>query len=391
MVWISKPIGEAVELMKTGSTPSTSQPEFFNGSIPWFTPGDIGDTRDLIKSTRYITKAGLATGKAKLFDKGMLLITCIGDIGRVGVLHQPSSANQQITVLKFKNDIDVNYAYYWFIANRVRLERFTNQAIVPILNNEGLKGIEFFYPPLPEQRRIAALLAKADRLRRLRRYADQLGETYLQSVFVEMFGEPATNPKGWKIGHIRDLCETILDCPHATPNHSHIETEFASIRSSDIQNGYLDWSTTKYVDYDQYMKRIARGTPKVGDIVYCREGARFGNAARIPGNLNKKICLGQRMMLFRVNPEKAISEFLWAILESSNIYKQAESMVGGSASPHVNVQDIKKFTTLIPPLPEQERFAAIVQRYERLRAQGRESGRQAEMLFQGLLAQSFDG
>ena len=106
------------------------------------------------------------------------------------------------------------------------------------------------------------------------------------------------------IGYINDLCEKVIDCPHATPIHSPVETEYASIRSSDIQNGYLDWSTTKYVDAEQYKKRIARGTPIAGDVVYCREGARFGNAARIPEHLSKKICLGQRMMLFRVKSTK---------------------------------------------------------------------------------------
>ena len=63
-------------------------------------------------------------------------------------------------------------------------------------------------PPLPEQQRIAAILERADRLRRLRRYALELSEGYLQAVFVEMFGDPVRNPKGWKIGQ---NCETRRD------------------------------------------------------------------------------------------------------------------------------------------------------------------------------------
>ena len=117
----------------------------------------------------------------------MLLITCIGEIGRVGIIQQPSSANQQITALKFKKDIDINYAYYWFIAHRRQLERFANLAVVPIINNDRLKEITFFYPPLAEQKSTAILLVKVDRLRRMRRYARQLGETFLQSVFMDMF------------------------------------------------------------------------------------------------------------------------------------------------------------------------------------------------------------
>ena len=127
------------------------------------------------------------------------------------------------------------------------------------------------------------------------------------------------------------------------------------------------------------------------DVIYCREGARFGNAARIPENSNKKICLGQRIMLFRADPQKATPEFLWAVLELDSIYKQAERMVGGSASPHVNVQDIKKIKTIMPPLANQDLFAHVVRRYDRLRIQQRETERQAEMLFQGLLRRAFEG
>jgi len=67
------------------------------------------------------------------------------------------------------------------------------------LNATKLKQLRIPLPPLPEQKRIAAILAKADRLRRLRRYARDLSDTYLQSVFLEMFGDPVANPMGWPI------------------------------------------------------------------------------------------------------------------------------------------------------------------------------------------------
>lgn len=133
-----------------------------------------------------------------------------------------------------------------------------------------------------------------------------------------MFGDPVTNPKGWKTGQLNELCD---------------------------------------VDYDEYVKRVARSIPLPGDIIYCREGARFGNAAKIP--TGKKVCLGQRMMLFRADSKVATPEFIWAFLSCERTYQQAVRRVGGTASPHVNVEDIKAFATIIPPLPLQEKFALI--------------------------------
>ena len=89
--------------------------------------------------------------------------------------------------------------------------------------------------------------------------------------------------------------------------------------------------------------------PIAGDVVYCREGARFGNAARI--HRGRKVCLGQRMMLFRAALDVATSEFIWAFLESESTYQRIAEMSGGSASPHVNVGDIKALSTIMHSAP----------------------------------------
>ena len=73
-------------------------------------------------------------------------------------------------------------------------------------------------PPLPEQQRIAAILERADRLRRLRRYALELSEGYLQAVFVEMFGDPVRNPKEWKWATVQDVSVKVTDGEHVTPH-----------------------------------------------------------------------------------------------------------------------------------------------------------------------------
>jgi len=96
-------------------------------------------------------------------------------------------------------------------------------------------------------------------------------------------------------------------------------------------------------------------------------------------------------MLFRSAPDTATSEFIWALLESKSVFQQANRLVGGSASPHVNIRDIKLFDVIVPSLTQQQRFSDVVAKYDRLRAQQREAQRQAEHLFQTLLHQAFQG
>jgi type I restriction enzyme, S subunit len=204
-----------------------------------------------------------------------------------------------------------------------------------------------------------------------------------------MFGDPAVNAKSWPEGKLKQLCSHVIDCPHSTPIYSATVTPYLCVRSSDIQNGFFNWSTTKYVSLEEYTQRIVRLQPAAGDIVYCREGARFGNAAIIPKG--KNVCLGQRTMLFRANPKVAAPAFIWGFLEAESTYREAERLTGGSASPHLNVGEIRNFTVPIPPLTLQEQYDYIVRRFERLRAQQLEAARQAEHLFQTLLHKAFRG
>ena len=294
-----------------------------------------------------------------------------------------------------QNLLDSRWLYYWLSSKPAR-------AILEAMSSTttGLRNLnvgryleqEIPLPPLPEQRRIAAILDKADAVRRKRQEAIRLTEEFLRSAFLEMFGDPVTNPKGWPIAQLHEICDEIVDCPHSTPRYASTQTPYPCLRSSDIQNGYLDWSTTKYVDAVEYKKRIERTTPITGDVIYCREGARFGNAARIQDSTN--VCLGQRMMLFRVAPAApllATSEFLWGFMMCDSTYQQAVRLAGGSASPHVNVRDIKAFSTIVPPLELQESFSQLVKQSDLKRERYLESLRTLDGLFNALVQRAFRG
>jgi type I restriction enzyme, S subunit len=384
--WTTKPLGDVVAQMKTGSTPSTSRPEFFEGSIPWFTPGDIGSSRDLVKSSRTITKEALSTGKAKLFDENTLLVTCIGNIGRVGVLKQKSSSNQQITALKFPDEIDPYFAYYWFIFNQHKLENFANIAVVPILNNERMSDISFSYPPLPEQKWIAAQLAQADRLRQLRRSASQLGESYLQSVFLEMFGDPVSSKK-FKVKRLEGF--TNLVSSGSTPlggSNVYQTSGKRFIRSQNVLMNGFDFSDVVFIDDETY-NSMKRTFVQRNDVLLNITGASIGRVAcyqdDTPANVNQHVCI------IRCKPEKLNPVFLSFVISMPSFQERIIANQSGATRQALNFEQIKDFNIPIPPLPEQEHFAQIVARYERLRTQMRESTRQAEILFQGLLYESF--
>ena len=127
-------------------------------------------------------------------------------------------------------------------------------------------------PPLPEQQRIAAILARADRLRRLRRYALELSEGYLQAVFVEMFGDPVRNPMGWQRAKVADLGEvqTGNTPPREQPEYygSHIEW----IKSDNILDDQMYVSHSREMLSEEGLKQGAcSGRRSFTCDLHCRQ------------------------------------------------------------------------------------------------------------------------
>jgi type I restriction enzyme S subunit len=285
--------------------------------------------------------------------------------------------------------LDIHFAAHYLNAKKNDLAKLGTGSTFPAIRRADLENFQIPLPPITEQKRIAAILDKADTVRRKRRQAIQLVDEFLRSVFLDIFGDPISNSKNWKKGHIQDLCEEIIDCPHATPRYAAGQTNFACIRSSDIQNGYMDWSSTKYVDELEYKERIRQVELVANDVIYCREGARFGNAARIPKG--KTVCLGQRMMLFRSNHLVSTAEFIWSLLNSNSVYQQAVQRIGGSASPHINVKDIKKFIIFTPPLSIQQNYSAIVKKIDAIKEKFQKYSLRSEQLFNSISQRAFRG
>lgn len=147
---------------------------------------------------------------------------------------------------------------------------------------------------------------------------------------------------------IADICDSIVDCPHSTPKW--VSKGRLCLRTTNFRRGYLDLSVPNYVSEETFNTRNRRLVPTPGDVLYSREGAILGIACIIPQDTY--VCLGQRMMLLRPG-NKVMNKYLMYYLNSPEVTAFVASKTGGSASPHVNVGDIKGFRIPIPNLEQQ--------------------------------------
>ncbi len=267
-------------------------------------------------------------------------------------------------------------------------EKFCSGAIQPAITNAGIKKLTIPLPPLDDQKRIAYLLGKVEGLIAWRKQHLQQLDDLLKSIFMELFGDPVRNERGWDTAGIEEFCAAVVDCPHSTPDYSGERTGYFCVRSGDIVDGYLDLSNTLHVGRDVFEERIKRYAPQIGDIVYSREGGRLGNAARILGN--ESICLGQRIMLFKVSADHS-ADFLWALLESRSFKTKLQGLIGGGAAPRVNIKDVKRITVIQPPKDVQTLFSQITKRIDRIKSHYQQSLANLESLYGALSQKAFKG
>ena len=238
-------------------------------------------------------------------------------------------------------------------------------------------------PPLEEQRRIADIAMRADRLRRTRRYTQQLSDTYLQSVFLEMFGDPVSNPKGWEVVPFENVC--IIDAEMIDPKQERYKNllHIGGANMESITGKLLSLKTAqeenlisgKFLIDSQHII-FSKIRPKLRKIAY-------------PGF--KALCSAD-IYPIRIKNEKYSLYFLLYYLRSehfSNIVSEiAESRTN---IPKVNREELAQQFLPIPPLPLQQKFSTIVQHFQRLRNQQQEADRQAKHLFQSILHRAFRG
>lgn len=156
-------------------------------------------------------------------------------------------------------------------------------------------------------------------------------------------------PAHWDLSRLKFVCARIVDCLHETPEHSE-SGDYPSIRTADLIRGRLLLDQAKRVSEDEYRIRIERLGPAEGDVLYTREGERFGLAALVPPGV--KLCLGQRMMMFRTN-RRVLPAFLMWSLNGQFAYNWLKQSTSGATSPHLNIYDIRNVPLPLPPLAEQ--------------------------------------
>lgn len=325
-------------------------------------------------------------------QKGDIVFAREGSFGVASYIHDDRKfAIGQRTMIIRTDPSKVDPVYLTTFINsplcQEKLLQISMGTTVKRVNVTDVKSLLIAIPPIAEQKRIATIAQKADRLRRTRRYTLELSDSYLRSVFLEMFGDLATNSMNFEKVTIAEISTKVTDGEHTTPKRVSSGIKLLSARN--IQNGFIDFNTgLDFIPDSEYERIKKRCNPEPDDILMSCSGS-IGRVTTVL--INEPFSLVRSVALIKPKHSMVNSRYLEHFLRTDYCQEKINRSAHQSSQANIFTGQINELVVLLPPLPLQEKFAQIVQRFERLRIQQREAERQAEHLFQTILHCAFRG
>ena len=352
------------------------------------------DLKKIVEPTLCLGAEAPSRARQLVQTNDVLVSTVRPNLNSVAVVTEEFSgatASTGYTVLRpLPEVLDTQYLFHWvktghFINEMIKLA--TGQSY-PAVSDKIILNSKIPLPPLAEQRRIASILDQADVLRQKRQQAIEKLDQLLQATFIDVFGDPVSNPKGWEAKPIDNICANIVDCVNKTAPIVEYETPYKMIRTTNVRNHKVDISSVRYVEKETFDKWNRRLTPKRGDVILTRE-APVGEVGILESD--DSVFLGQRLMLYRVNLELTTPEYLLYFLMSDNLKMQYEQMSSGSTVKHLSVPQCSKWSIYLPPIVLQLKFSEFYKMIHANLELMRISYNKADTLFKSLQNQAFNG
>jgi len=384
--WEMVRLGDVCEVV-SGTTPSTRNPELWDGGIKWVTPAEISENSYFLYDTeRHISeKAGL-----KPMPTGTVLLSSRAPIGKVAIAGEPMCCNQGFKNLICSNKINNRYLYRYLKNITAYLNNLGRGATFKEISKSIVESVHIPLPPLPIQQKIANVLDCVNALIEKRKAQIVKLDLLVKSQFIEMFGDPVTNPMGWEIITLSKITSKIGS--GATPRggqESYVDEGISLVRSMNVHNGYFKYEDLAHIT-DEQAKQLDYVTLLDNDVLLNITGASVARSCIVPnGILPARV--NQHVSIIRCDSSRLSYIYANAMLISDS-YQQFLLSIGesgGATRQAITKQQIEGFIVILPPLDIQTRFADFVRAADKSKFEIQRSLDKLELLRKSLMQQYF--
>ena len=325
----------------------------------------------------------------KISQPGDVLISVRAPVGPTNLCQETSCIGRGLGAIRAKpKKLDSLYLIHFLRSHESKIASLGRGSTFSAITRGDLEDIEIPLPPLAEQKRIAAILDKTDAIRRKLQQSLRLSDDFLRSVFLDMFGDPVTNPQGWPIVTIRDLL--VATAYGTSKKASEAEGEFPCLRMNNITySGGWNFASLKYVDLDK--NEQSKNLIHAGQLLFNRT--------------NSKELVGKTAVYRRKEPmafagylvrgianDESDTEYISAFLNLPHgkaILKGMCKNIIGMAN--INAEEFKSIKIPKPPVALQRRFAKIVHSTEQKKKTLGKFLAESETLFSSFQQRAFRG
>jgi len=392
MKWPIVSIGNALESAEvfTDGDWVESKDQDPDGDVRLVQLADIGDGQYLNKSARFLTSAKARELNCTFLKTGDVLIARMPDpLGRACIFPgdpKPSVTAVDVCIVR-PNDDGPDTRWFVHCLNsptvRKQIAALATGTTRPRISRSNLAKVKIPLPPLPEQRRIAAILDKADELRAKRRAAIKKLDELVQSIFLDMFGDPIVNDKNWPLEKLDALGSLDRGVSKHRPRNAPelLGGPYPFVQTGDVANcdGYIKSFSSTYSEAGlRQSKMWPAGT-------LCITIA--ANIAKI-GILTFDACFPDSVVGFR-SDDPATVEYVRIWL--SFLQKLLEDRAPESAQKNINLKILRGLHIPVPDIAFRREFARRVRAVEQLKTAHRTSLAKLDMLFASLQQRAFRG
>ena len=383
--WKLVRLGRVADI-RLGKTPHRKVKGYWdNGTIPWVKIQDMTEKVITNTSEKITDKAFKEVFRKNLIPKGTLLMSFKLTIGRTAFLEIDAVHNEAIvSIFPNPNLVDKNYLFYLLPA--LNYSELTGGAAKgETLNKEKIKNLPIPLPPLPEQKRIVEILSLAEDLIKRQKEAIALIDKILMAKFLEMFGDPATNPKGWEVGNLGEVAEVKGGGTPSRKKSEFFEGNIAWATPTDlsaIPSIFLE-DTKEHITEEAIKKSSTTLMPPKTVLLSSRATIGLVAISKIP------ICFNQGITGFYCDEDVLLPQYLFFVFKK--LKDKLPDLSGSTTFPEIKRTTLRNFQIPLPPLPLQQEFAQIVEEFEKKRKEMQNTLETLESLFKVLQKKAFTG
>jgi type I restriction enzyme S subunit len=344
--------------------------------------------------TAFVNEAYLDSKKDFLVEKGDILIALSGaTTGKYGFYSSdsPSLLNQRVGIIKSGRSEKLNsrYFYHYLTILKSRILEKAGGAAQPNISTKQIGEFKIPLPPLPTQKKIAAILDAADAHRQKTKQLLAKYDELAQSIFLEMFGDPVTNPKGWEVINFDELVSE--DCPLTygivQPGEEY-EHGIPCVRPVDLTHQYVGISNLKKID-PSISKKFKRTILKGGELLLSVRGS--VGVLSIAKSTLKGCNVTRGIVPIWFDSEVSNKIFFYYLYKSISVQRRLSELSKGATLIQINLKDLRDLRLIKPRIETQNRFAERVSLIEEQIEKLNDIMRKSEDLFNSLLQKAFKG